>query len=152
MQVATDTGKLDLVAHGISDTLAAIQVEGSPLFKTGTPYYRRAMGAAPAFMVWWDGFSSLEREGSVKPESSVKTHRFQLELYCLMGANEEDNDRRFKAMIKAAMDALEENPRLNNTCLRSRVAQGQADMWSDDGKAVYLQLITFVEADIFGSW
>lgn len=145
-----DPTAIEQAEQAISDILNATEE-----FKSGTPYYRRAIGSCPSFMVWWDGFTGTEREGDVKPGPHVRTHRFQIELYSLMGANEEDGNKRFKALVKTACDALEANPRLNGKCLRSRIVTGQADLWMEKGTGsgnLYLQMIMFLEADMFGAW
>ncbi len=148
MRVAID--RVSRLRAAISNTVKEIKAEnGSPLYVTTTPFWRRAIGPCPSFMIFWDGFNSPQPERSSGSDLVSTTHRFQLELYSLVGSNEEDSQARFDDLVARTVEALQENHRFGGLCLRSRVTAGDANMFQGQGAnaAVYQMLIITLEAD-----
>ncbi len=116
-------------------------------FKTGTPYTRRAIGTTPAYMVWWDG-CSFAGEPQAKPMPTEITHRYQVELFSKLTGNEDESQGRFNALVQTAVTAIRDNPRLNRTCLRSKVTEVTPDIWTADenGNNPHLQATIIIDA------
>lgn len=136
------TDRIPKIRQAIHDILMS-----TGKYATGTPYYRRAIGPCPAFMVACDGFVSNRPERAAGANDAVTTHRLQVEVYSLCGSSEEDNQNRFDELVALSVEALQNNHRLNDTCLRARPVTGQADWWKE-GNNLYWQMIMFIEADV----
>lgn len=124
----------------IRDILMATTV-----FKTGIAYARPEIGVKPGFMVWYDGWSTPD-EPDVQASPRLVTHRFQIDIHVDLSSNSnaETDQNKFHEVLEAAVDALQANPRLSGTCLRSRVQSGATDI---DGSAGSMKLVGVLMLD-----
>lgn len=131
---------IDQVAQAIHDILKA-----TTLFKSGTPHVQKELGAMPTFTVWWPGWESSE-EAHPTNMPSIVTHEFQVDVFHIIGSNVGQSESRFRELVQESVKALKQTPRLNDTCIRSRVRRGANEIDGDRENPFFVSSI-IVEVD-----
>lgn len=136
------TEQIDALAKAIHDTLWATGV-----FKSGTPFVRKAVGDRPGFHLHWDGFN-MAQDMRTDPGPAPVTHRFQIDIYVSLSGDLQEGQQQLWRVVETTMAALKADHRLGGKCLRSRVNSGTADLFLEGTPMAGSSLI--LEADCMG--